>query len=114
MPCGMVLGEVVGLVDVAWEPNKVDDVVADVVAHPEVSHIHAFGFAWLHSVMEETMTDFVIRDECGWGLRVVEFLKDVTQDDDLLCVGEESREFGFGGRGDDVRDDGGDDMYWAL
>ena len=72
--CGMVLGEVVGFVDVAGEPNEVDNVVADVVAHPEVSHIHAFGFAGLHGVVEETMSDLVVRDECGWGLRVVEFL----------------------------------------
>ena len=52
------------------------------------------------------MPDFVVRDECGWGLRVVEFLQDVTQDDDLLRVCEESREFSFGGGSDDVRDNG--------
>ena len=62
MSGGMMFGEVVSLVDVARAPDEVDYVATDVVTHPKVSHIHTFGFAWLHGVVEETMANFVIRD----------------------------------------------------
>ena len=71
MADGVVFGEVVGLVFVAGSPDKVDDVAVDMVTHPEIAHIHAFGFARFHEIMHETMTNFVVGDEGGRRLWVV-------------------------------------------
>ena len=48
MACGVMFCYVVGFVDLAGEPDKINDGPVDVVAHPKIPHIHAFGFSRFH------------------------------------------------------------------
>ena len=95
MADGVVFRAIIGFVFVAGTPDEVDYFAVDVIPHPEIPHIHAFGFAGFHDVVHETMTNFVVGDEGGGWLRVFEFLENVAEDDDLLGVNEECGKLSF-------------------
>ena len=62
MTCWVMFSYIIGFVGFAREPDEVDDVALDVVSHPKIAHIHAFGFAWFHGISEKTMADFIVSD----------------------------------------------------
>ena len=103
MFCGEMFREIVCVVIFTEEPLYSNGAVVDFIAEPEESHVHAFGFAWFHAVREESVTDFVVSDDGGRGLRMVETMENVSYGDEVTDIGEKGGEFGFCGRGEDVR-----------
>ena len=55
LECVVMFGEEINLVDVAWVPLEGDEVGRDGISEPEETHIHGFGFSWLHGVGEKSM-----------------------------------------------------------
>ena len=103
MFCGEMFREIVCVVIFTGEPLNGNGAVVDFVAEPEESHVHAFGFAWFHAICKESVTYFVVGDDGGRGLGMVETMEDVSDWDEVTDIGEKSGEFGFGGRGEDMR-----------
>ena len=52
MFCGEMFREIVCVVIFTGEPLNGNGAVVDFVAEPEESHVHAFGFAWFHAIVE--------------------------------------------------------------
>ena len=58
----MMFCDIIGFIDVAGLPDEVNDITINVITHPKVAHVHAFGFSWFHGIMEKAMTNFVVGD----------------------------------------------------
>jgi hypothetical protein len=106
MRSGMVLAEVVCLVECTLVPREVELSLLHLVAHPAESHVHGFGSLLLDGIACDTSG----RAAVGFGncrrLWVACFLKHCSDWACFFAVVKEGTKFGFGGAGCNFTHDG--------
>ena len=97
MGCGVVLGEVVGHIFVAWAPVDKELALVDSVLDPVETHVHGFGFASVNSAISDTCSCGVIGlDGCCW-LQMFHLDESGAESGAVSGIVEQTSKFGFGG-----------------
>ena len=109
-----MLGEVVCKVVVSSLSEDDELALLGVILNQVEVHVDCFGAAMLDSMVGNSSSGSVVRGDRGGWLWVSHFVEESTEAVDVLGVEEEPSDFGFGCRGHDVIDDGGDGVDGAV
>ena len=97
MPWWVMLGEVVGQVELAWGPDEIELALVDSVLHPPVAHVERFGKFLSHFGSEDALGSTVVglERESGDGLRVAEFFESCSHWACVFAAHIDASGFGF-------------------
>ena len=97
-----MFGPVVGQISGARAPLDTILALVDSVPDPIKAHVHGFGPGLLYGVIGDPVGSGVVSDELCRSLWPAEFCECGANRDSMFAVDEETPEFSFGGRGDDM------------
>ena len=98
MPGWVMLGEVVGQVELAWGPDEIEFALVDSVFHPPaVAHVERFGKFLAHFGREDALGSAVVGLERGSsdGLEVAKLFEGGTHWASVFSAHKDASGFGF-------------------
>jgi hypothetical protein len=100
----MVLCKIVGQVEFAGGPDKIELALVDAIFHPPIAHVKGFGVFLAHFGVEHTLGVVVVGFKGGAGgwLLVAEFVEVHKDGAGMFSACVDAAGFSLGCRGDDI------------